>query len=377
MANVVIVGMQWGDEGKGKIVDLLCPAFDVVVRYQGGHNAGHTVRFGDRHFSLHLIPSGILHPGMRCVLGNGMVVAPGRLARRARPRSRRPASASTAGSSSRTAPTSSCRSMPSSTRRARRRAGGARSAPRRAASARPTRARSARTGLRIGRPGCAPDLEDRLRVAADRGSSSSSTPSAASRCRRPRRLADLLPRLGGAPRAAPRGHRAAPERLDRRGARASSSRGRRGRCSTSTTAPTPSSPARTRRRAAPRPAPACRRPAIARRASGVLKAYTTRVGGGPFPTELHDATGRAPAQARQRVRHRHRPPAPLRLARHRRRRATAARVNGIDAIALTKLDVLDDLDEIPVCVAYRKGGGSSATCPQAAPTSKTPSRCSA
>jgi adenylosuccinate synthase len=76
MANVVIVGMQWGDEGKGKIVDLLCPAFDAVVRYQGGHNAGHTVRFGDRHFALRLIPSGILHPGTKCVMGNGMVVAP-------------------------------------------------------------------------------------------------------------------------------------------------------------------------------------------------------------------------------------------------------------------------------------------------------------
>ncbi|HTQ79035.1 MAG TPA: adenylosuccinate synthetase, partial [Thermoanaerobaculia bacterium] len=76
MANVIIVGMQWGDEGKGKIVDLLCPAFDAVVRYQGGHNAGHTVRFRDRHFSLQLIPSGILHPEMLCVLGNGMVIAP-------------------------------------------------------------------------------------------------------------------------------------------------------------------------------------------------------------------------------------------------------------------------------------------------------------
>src|SRR5258708_10069013 len=76
MANVIIVGMQWGDEGKGKIVDLLCPAFDGVVRYQGGHNAGHTVKFGDRHFSLRLIPSGILHAGMACFMGNGMVIAP-------------------------------------------------------------------------------------------------------------------------------------------------------------------------------------------------------------------------------------------------------------------------------------------------------------
>ncbi|HLE83626.1 MAG TPA: adenylosuccinate synthetase, partial [Thermoanaerobaculia bacterium] len=71
MANAIIVGMQWGDEGKGKIVDLICPAFEGVVRFQGGHNAGHTVRFADRHFSLHLIPSGILHPEMLCVLGNG------------------------------------------------------------------------------------------------------------------------------------------------------------------------------------------------------------------------------------------------------------------------------------------------------------------
>ena len=76
MANLVVVGMQWGDEGKGKIVDLLCPAFDAVVRYQGGHNAGHTVKFGDKHFALRLIPSGILHPALPCVMGNGMVVSP-------------------------------------------------------------------------------------------------------------------------------------------------------------------------------------------------------------------------------------------------------------------------------------------------------------
>ena len=89
MANLVVVGLQWGDEGKGKIVDLLCPAFDAVVRYQGGHNAGHTVKFGDRHFALRLIPSGILHPGLPCVMGNGMVVAPDALLRGARSAPRR------------------------------------------------------------------------------------------------------------------------------------------------------------------------------------------------------------------------------------------------------------------------------------------------
>jgi adenylosuccinate synthase len=76
MANLLVLGTQWGDEGKGKIVDLLTPAFDVVARYQGGHNAGHTVWVGGRKIVLHLIPSGILHPGTLCVIGNGLVVAP-------------------------------------------------------------------------------------------------------------------------------------------------------------------------------------------------------------------------------------------------------------------------------------------------------------
>ena len=74
--NLAVIGAQWGDEGKGKIVDLLCEQFDLVARYQGGHNAGHTVKFEDKHYSLHLIPSGVLHPGKLCILGNGMVIAP-------------------------------------------------------------------------------------------------------------------------------------------------------------------------------------------------------------------------------------------------------------------------------------------------------------
>src|SRR5215212_1907949 len=74
--NVAVIGAQWGDEGKGKIVDLLCEEFDVVARYQGGHNAGHTVKFADQHFALRLIPSGIMHPDKLCLLGNGMVIDP-------------------------------------------------------------------------------------------------------------------------------------------------------------------------------------------------------------------------------------------------------------------------------------------------------------
>ncbi|MDH3973948.1 MAG: adenylosuccinate synthase [Deltaproteobacteria bacterium] len=76
MPNVVIVGAQWGDEGKGKVVDIYTEYADAVVRYQGGNNAGHTVIVKDEEFVLHLIPSGILHKGKICVIGNGVVLDP-------------------------------------------------------------------------------------------------------------------------------------------------------------------------------------------------------------------------------------------------------------------------------------------------------------
>lgn len=76
MSVSVIVGSQWGDEGKGKITDLLSKDTDMVVRYQGGNNAGHTVVIGDKTFKLHLIPSGIFYPEVTCVIGNGVVVDP-------------------------------------------------------------------------------------------------------------------------------------------------------------------------------------------------------------------------------------------------------------------------------------------------------------
>lgn len=74
--HLCIVGIQWGDEGKGKLVDVLSADFDVVVRYQGGANAGHTVKVGEREFVFHLIPSGILQEGKICVIGNGVVIDP-------------------------------------------------------------------------------------------------------------------------------------------------------------------------------------------------------------------------------------------------------------------------------------------------------------
>ena len=74
--NTVLVGAQWGDEGKGKVIDFLTEEADVVVRFQGGSNAGHTVVVGDKKYVLHLVPSGVLHEGKHCVIGNGVVMDP-------------------------------------------------------------------------------------------------------------------------------------------------------------------------------------------------------------------------------------------------------------------------------------------------------------
>ncbi len=79
IGNIVVLGAQWGDEGKGKVVDLFSEKFSIVARYQGGHNAGHTVFIGPKKFVLKLIPSGILRPGIQAVIGNGVVIDPAAL----------------------------------------------------------------------------------------------------------------------------------------------------------------------------------------------------------------------------------------------------------------------------------------------------------
>src|SRR3989338_3862124 len=74
--NIVVVGSQWGDEGKGKLIDILSEHSDITVRYQGGNNAGHTVVVGKEEYVFHLLPSAILHKGKVCVIGNGVVIDP-------------------------------------------------------------------------------------------------------------------------------------------------------------------------------------------------------------------------------------------------------------------------------------------------------------
>ncbi len=350
MANVIIVGMQWGDEGKGKIVDLLCPAFDVVARYQGGHNAGHTVKFGEKHFALNLIPSGVLHPGMLCVLGNGMVVDPeaffaelGRL---------REAGVEAEGRlfvSNRAHVLMPPHAALDQAREAAR--GGKKIGTTGKGIGPAYEGKPARIGLRMADL-AAPDLEDRLRMlmsemeaelVAIGGQPLGHPAPLADLCRHWRDklrpfLRDTEHLLNGLIRSG--------KTILFEGAQGtlldidhgtypyvtSSSSAAGGACVGTGVPPTK-----------------------IQGAIGVLKAYTTRVGGGPFPTELDDATGeylRARGNEYGTVTRRPRRCGWLDLfaARY------AVMLNGIDTIALTKLDVLDDQPAIRVCTGYKYRG---------------------
>jgi len=358
MANVVIVGMQWGDEGKGKIVDLLCPAFDGVVRYQGGHNAGHTVKFKDRHFSLQLIPSGILHPEMVCVLGNGMVVAPdallselGRLYE---------AGVRFDGRlfvSNRAHVLLPCHAVLDRAREEARGAGRIGTTSRGIGPA--YEGKASRYGLRMVDL-FAPDLEERLRLLLSRIQVELASLGCDEPLQQPAAYVDLV--SGWAERLRPslrdteqllNGWIKEGKALLLEGAQGSlldidhgtypfvtSSSSTAGGACTGTGVP----------------------PTRIDGVIGVLKAYTTRVGGGPFPSELTDATGeflRSRGNEFGTVTGRPRRCGWLDMV--------AARygqlLNGVDTVALTKLDVLDDFDEIPVCVAYKLNGETLSTFP--------------
>lgn len=350
MANVVIVGMQWGDEGKGKIVDLLCPAFDGVVRYQGGHNAGHTVRFRDQHFSLHLIPSGILHPDMLCVLGNGMVVAPdallGELARLYEAGVRFDGRLFLSNRAHVLLP---CHAELDKAREESQGAGKIGTTSRGIGPA--YESKVSRYGLRMVDL-FAPDLEERLRVLLSRiqheltslkGEPLAGPAAYADQCRewaerlRPS-LRDTEQLLNGWIREGKsilfEGAQGALLDVDHGTyPYVTSSNSTAGGACTGTGVP----------------------PTRIDGAIGVLKAYTTRVGGGPFPSELSGSTAdflRSRGNEFGTTTGR-----PRRcgwfdgvVARY------AQLLNGVDTVALTKLDVLDDFDEIPVCVAYKLHG---------------------
>jgi adenylosuccinate synthase len=350
MSNVVVVGVQWGDEGKGKVVDLLCPAFDAVVRYQGGHNAGHTVKFGDRHFALRLVPSGILHPGMRCVMGNGMVVAPDAFFEELD--QLEAAGVETRGRLFLSNRAHALLPMHAELDRAREAGAGDGKVGTTGRGIGPAyEMKAARFGIRIGELG-SPRLEERLRAQLVRlepelaalGARAIGHPGPlADRCRLwAERLAPFLADteillwswLDEGRRLLFEGAQGALLDVDHGTYPfVTSSSPTAGGAATGTGVP----------------------PTALGTVLGIVKAYTTRVGGGPFPGEL---TGEQGEFLRRRGNE-------FGTVTGRPRRCGwfdavavrhAVRLNGAGALALMKLDVLDAMEEIPVCVGYRIRG---------------------
>jgi adenylosuccinate synthase len=352
MANVVIVGGQWGDEGKGKVVDLLCPAFQHVVRFNGGNNAGHTVKFADRHFALHLIPSGILHASCRCLIGPAVVVDPTALLGEI-------AALEDQGVGVRDRLLVSPRAhlvLPGHraldvARETSRGAGRIGTTGRGIGPAYESRA--ARTGVRVGLVRKPQRLREAVAEASRelelsiRRHEGAAVPTVEEIEATVAAALALAPMVGDVSQAlAAAIDRGEPIMFE--GAQGTLLDLDHGTYPFVTSSSVLAGSA----------APSCGLPA--RTIDGVLavlKAYTTRVGAGPFPTELTDALGE---QIRRRGNE-------FGTTTGRPRRtgwfdAVAARAavrwNGIDAVALTKLDVLDDLGEIPIATAYRTGDAS-------------------
>jgi adenylosuccinate synthase len=344
MSNIIILGAQWGDEGKGKIVDLFCDRFDIVVRYQGGHNAGHTVQIGAKKFVLKLIPSGILHAGKRAVIGNGLVIDPAALLSEMQS-----LEATGINVAAQLAISNRAHVLFPHHRTMERMLNAIGTTSRGIGPCYEDKA--GRRGIRVA------DLLDRERFGAqfEAVAAEKDTVARAFGIAEELDVARIRTEYEGfAERIRPMvcdTARLLNEAINAgksvmfEGAQAtmldldhgtypfvtSSSASAGGACTGTGVPPT-------------------RIHAIV----GVAKAYTTRVGGGPFPTEALDATG---DQIRQRGNE-------FGSVTGRPRRCGwfdipqvryAAMLNGLDSLVVTKLDVLDELEKIPVCVAYRSG----------------------
>lgn len=350
MTNVVVAGMQWGDEGKGKIVDLLCPAFEGVVRYQGGHNAGHTVKFRDRHFKLHLIPSGICHEGLDCVLGNGMVIAPDAFLSELEELAE--AGIEPAGRLFVSDRATVILPLHAELDQARERARGEEAIGTTSRGIGPAyETKAARVGLRLGDL-AAGDLESRLGPLYERLTvelERLGSPTAhdlvglVAQCRQ---WAEAL-----APYLETTEHRLHRWIELGRSILFEGAQGALLDVDFGTFPYVTSSNATVGGAATGSGVP----PTALDGVVGILKAYTSRVGAGPFPTELDDETGeflRTQGNEYGTTTGRPRRCGWLDVVASR----YARRLNGVSGIALTKLDVLDEVDEIRVATAYRVDG---------------------
>ncbi len=350
MANVIVIGAQWGDEGKGKITDLLSRSADVVVRYQGGNNAGHTVVVGDRTFKLHLIPSGILYPKTECIIASGTVIDPKVLLEEVDRLKDLGISTDTlfiAETAHVTMPYHRVLDRASEDQRAEHKIGTT------GRGIGPTYAdKSERVGIRV------IDLMDEKRLAKKLRWAIEQKNIVL------QKLYNLEPLDADAIIEEYRGYaeRLRPHVVDASLKIDAAIRERRnilfeGAQGTLLDLDHGTYPYVTSSN--PVAGGACIGagvgPTSIDRVIGVAKAYTTRVGEGPFPTELHDAIGE---QIGQRG-------AEFGTTTGRKRRCGwfdgvigryAVRINGLDCLAVTKLDVLDDLEEIKVCTAYELDG---------------------
>ena len=368
MANVVVVGAQWGDEGKGKIVDWLSTEADVVVRFQGGHNAGHTLVIGGKIYKLALLPSGIVRPGKLSVIGNGVVLDPWHLAKEIEtlrgqgvpvspdnlkiaenatlilPLHRELDAHREAGAGAEGAIGTTKRGIgPAYEDKVGRRAIRVSDLPnRRSLDVKIGRLLAHHEPLRRGLGLAArrgPGDQSRTRIDHRAGRSALyGTGIGHPRCGAPGGQAD--PFRGGARCDA----RCRPRNLPVRHL-VQHRRGRR------------------RNRVGPWPG------AIGY-VLGIVKAYTTRVGGGPFPTELHDETGQLSATRAGNIgvntgRRRRCGWFDAVLVRH------AVRTSGITGLALTKLDILDGFPEVKVCTGYRLDGRCDRSPPREPGTPRT------
>ena len=351
MANVAVVGTQWGDEGKGKIVDWLSERADVVVRFQGGHNAGHTLVVGNIEYKLSLLPSGVVRPGKLSIVGNGVVVDPWALlaeidTMRKKGLDISPANLKVADNAALILPSHGRLDRAREERRGDKKIGttGRGIGP----------AYEDKVGRRAVRmcdladPRTIEDRVDDLLVHHNALLRGLDAPEV-DRAELISQLREIAPKV--LPYAAPVWRlldeaRRAGRRILFEGAQGVMLDVDHGTYPYVTSSNTVAGQAAAGSGTAP---------SAIGFVLGITKAYTTRVGSGPFPTELTDAIGQALGDRGRE----------FGTVTGRRRRCgwfdavavrQAIKTAGIDGIALTKLDVLDGLDEIKVCTAYRRGG---------------------
>jgi adenylosuccinate synthase len=351
MGNVVVVGAQWGDEGKGKIVDWLSERADVVVRFQGGANAGHTLVVGNVEYKLSLLPSGVVRPGKLSIIGNGVVVDPWALiaeidVMRKKGLTISPDTLRLADNAALILPSHGALERAREERRGEKRLGttGRGIGP----------AYEDKVGRRAVRvcdladPAALEDRVDDLLLTHNALLRGLDAPEF-DRAELLARLRDIAPKIQ--PYAAPVWRllddaRRAGRRILFEGAQGAMLDVDHGTYPYVTSSNTVAGQAAAGSGIAP---------AAIGFVLGITKAYTTRVGAGPFPTELTDRVGQTLGERGRE----------FGTVTGRPRRCgwfdavavrQAIKTAGIDGIALTKLDVLDGFDEIKICTAYRRGG---------------------